>query len=631
MLKQVRGAMKNILAWFVIVLLVLAFAAWGVPEIRQFTRSYALRVGDEGFAAADVQKEFDRFVTNRRNQSGEDFSREDAIAAGLHNQIVQSLATRSALEQEADRLGLVMTREMAKDYLQTSEQFKNPSSGKFDAAALENILREYNFSIREFEETIRSELLRNQLMGGLAAGGPASRAVIDPLIMREIETRQISYLTISEDMAGAPAAATPEALKDYYDKNATQFLAPEYRTFTVVTLKNDAFEEAEDGASDAQLLEVYNANKSRYETPEKRTLYQIVYQDKAVADAAVAGLKSGKPFEAIASDNGQTLAEVTLTDVAKSDILDPKVQAGVFDAGAAAGAIVGPIEGVFGHTVVQVASVTPGTVKSFEEARAELAEQFDSQNTRKKLFEAIELVENERDTGTPLGDAARKHGYAAMDFGPIDNFSFGPGGEIVTGIDREALEAAFKLEEGEESEATEFEDGSGYFFISMKEVTPATPMPFEKVRSEVETRWRAGEREARLAAVVKTVNDAVKAGKSLKDAAAPFNRAPITETVNRRAVSENLSEALLDQIFSAPKGGAVSGPTNAGDAQIVVVIDDIIFDESRVADADLGAFAQFVGQQIDQELAEAYANSVRADVGVKIRQAEIDALFSGTQ
>jgi peptidyl-prolyl cis-trans isomerase D len=165
----------------------------------------------------------------------------------------------------------------------------------------------------------------------------------------------------------------------------------------------------------------------------------------------------------------------------------------------------------------------------------------------------------------------------------------------------------------------------------MKEVTPASPMPFEKVRDEVETRWRASERETRLASVVKKIDDGVKAGKPLKNAVAPFGRAPVVETVNRRAVSEILSEALLDQIFSAAKGAVVSGPANAGEAQIVAVIETVAFDESRVGGADLGAFAQFVGQQLDQELVEAYANAVRSDVGVKIRQTEIDALFSGTQ
>ena len=82
MLKQIRGTLKNVVALFVIALLILAFAAWGVPEMRQLSRNYAIRIGGEGVSALEVQKEFDRFVTNRRLANDGQFDREAAIAAG---------------------------------------------------------------------------------------------------------------------------------------------------------------------------------------------------------------------------------------------------------------------------------------------------------------------------------------------------------------------------------------------------------------------------------------------------------------------------------------------------------------------------------------------------------------------
>lgn len=629
MLQQIRGTMKNVFAFFIIVLLILAFAAWGVPEIRQFTQNHAVRVGSEGISALEVQKEFDRFVTNRRLSSEGEFDRETAIAAGVPDQIVKSLAVQSALRQEAGKLGLVMTRERVRDFLQTNEQFKNPRTGKFDNEALTGIMREYNYTVREFEDRLQSDLLRNQLMSAVAVAGPAPKAVVDALVLRETEKRTISYLTITDDMGGAPVAATPEALKGYYEKNSAQFMAPEYRRFTAVVLKSDDFVDRTK-TSEEELRKIYDGKKSAYETPEKRTIYQITYDDEAKAKAAADAVKGGKPFETLAVENGQTLADVTFTDVTKRDLVDPKVADAAFGA-AETGAVVGPIKGVFGWTIAQIAAIAPASTRPFEDVRAEIEEELLEADTKKKLFEAVEAIEAQRDTGVALADAAKKSGAKTVEFGPVDSYSFGAGGEIIADLSPEILKEAFKMEEGAESEAIELDDKSGYYFLAVTEVVPSAVTPYEKVAGEVEAKWRASERGARTGAVVKSLRDAVAKGKTLKEAAQAFNRAPIVETVSRRGPGQNLTEPLIEQIFTAAKGETISGPSAMGDAELVIAIDDISFDVAKVSPDDISVFAQYIGGQISEELSEAYAGAVQADAGVKISQTQIDGLFSDSQ
>lgn len=629
MLKQIRGTLKNVVALFVIALLILAFAAWGVPEMRQLTQNYAIRIGGEGVSALEVQKEFDRFVTNRRLANEGQFDREAAIAAGMQNQIVQSLAARSALDQESRKIGLSISREMVRDFLQTSEQFKNPRSGKFDNEALNGILREYNYGIREFEDRLQSDLLRNQLMSAIGSGGRAPKGLIDALVLRETENRTISFVTITEDLIGDASPATPEALQDYYKANAAQFMAPEYRTFTAIILKNSDYAEV-DAASDDDLRKLYDATKSKYETPERRTVYQITYPDEAAAKAALDALKGGKPFETLASENGQSLADVTLADIQKRDILDPKVGDAVF-AAKEAGAEIGPVKGVFGYSIAQVAAISPASIKPFEEVRGELEAETQSKDSKKRLFEVIESIESLRDTGAAIAEAAQKAGTIAIEYGPVDNYSFGSGGEIVAGVPADVLREAFKLEEGEESEATEFADKSGYFFVSVNEVTPPAVIPYEKVADEVASRYQAATREQRMTQIVNSVRDDVAKGKSLKEATEKINRAPIVETINRRSAGQNFTAAMVEQIFAASKGEAISGPASLGDAQIIATVDGITFDTGKVSPDDVAVFAQYVGNQMGQELVDAYSNAVVADAKVKISQAQIDSLFTDGQ
>ncbi len=132
------------------------------------------------------------------------------------------------------------------------------------------------------------------MISAVSAAAPAPKAIVDALVLRETETRTVSYLTVTEDMAGAAPEPTPELLKDYHAKSSAQFMAPEFRTFVTVTLKSSAFGD-QTQVSEVDLRKAYDAAKSKYETPERRTIHQITYDDEAKAKEGLAALKSGAP------------------------------------------------------------------------------------------------------------------------------------------------------------------------------------------------------------------------------------------------------------------------------------------------------------------------------------------------
>lgn len=629
MLKQVRSALKGVLAWFVIALLVLAFALWGVPEMRNFTQKAPMRVGDAGFSAAAIQTEYNRLVQRRREEAGGKFTAADARAQGLPDLLVTQIATRSVIEQEADRLGLVIPTRLVREFLEANENFQNPATGKFDQLALQSILDSNSMSAEEFQSIIRQDLLRNQLVASISAGAPAPKAFAEALMLRETERRRVGYLTITDDMAGAPAQASPDALKTYYESKKAEFQSPEYRTFAAVILRPDDFGAGAAPAEDA-LRKVYDASRARYESPEKRTLYQITYDSEAAANAAAATLRQGKPFESIAEAKGLSLAAATFTDIAKKDLLDPAVATAAFAADLAPGAAAGPIKGVFGWTVVQLVAVTPAQTKTFEEVRDEIVAAASVEGRKKELFEAVEALEEARDTGAVLADAAAKAGVKVVQYGPVDSFSFARGGAIVADVPGEVLAEAFKLGEGEESDSVELPEG-GYFFVQVEKVDPPATLPFAEIENEVAARWRKDERERRIGAAIKQVTDAVAAGKKLEAAAAPFNRAVIEKIISRGGGDDAFSPALAEKAFSADLGAVISGDAGSAGAQTIVEIREIGYNRNAIGAGEEIGYQQFLGSQLNQEYVEAYLSALREDYGVKTDSEQLAALFSEGQ
>lgn len=624
MLKQVRSGMKNIVAVFGAALLVLSFALWGVPGLSDFAQRPTMKIGNEALSTSMLQSEYSRAMRMRREEREGKYTPADARAEKLGDQVVQQVTTRSILEQEARKLGLVMTDDMVRQYIETNDNFKNPTTGKFDRQRLAQILQANELNEIGFELLIRNQLLRDQLISSLMAGPPAPESFSRTLLLRESETRRVGYLIITDDMAGPAKEPTADDLKKFFEENKKEFTAPEYRTFNAVILNPEDFAAT---PSEEELLKSYEANKARlYETPERRTLYQTTFGDEAKAKAAADALRQGKPFEAVATENGSTLSASTLTEITKKDMLDPAVAEAAFASGLEEGAVIGPIKGLFGYSVIQVAGVIAPSLKTFEEVRSEIVAELEKQAGRKKMREALEALQEARDTGAVLSEAARKAGLEAREIGPVDSFSFAPGGAIVPDIPGEALREAFRLGEGDESEPEQLE-GGGYFLVQVEEVRPPAVLPYDQVADEVAQKWRALERKERIAAAVKRVTDATAGGKTLADAAAPFSRAVAETTLRRGRPDPFIPPELSEKAFTANLNAVIVGE-GAGGAQALVEVREIDFGKNPLGPGQETGFRQILGSQINQEYLEAYLNGLRDDYTVKIDRERLAALFN---
>ena len=338
-------------------------------------------------------------------------------------------------------------------------------------------------------------------------------------------------------------------------------------------------------------------------------------------------MRQGKPFEQVASDKGLTLDAVTFTEIEKSDILDPSVAEAAFSEDLQEGDITEPVNSLFGWTVVQLAGRVPAENRTFEDVREELKAEYLEQDTRKRVFEAIDQLEDARDTGASLAAAAEQAGVESIRFGPVDKFSFAPGGAIIADIAGEVLAEVFDTDEGEQSEYKELASG-GYFYVEVEEVTPPAPMPYDEVADEVETRWRADERRERIAAAVKQVTDAIAAGQTFAEAAEPFNRAVLETTLDRRHQQTSFSPSFTEKIFSADVNDVVASEAGASGAQTIAEIRGVEFARSRIGPGEETAFRQYLSYQLNQEYLEAYIEALRNDYGVKANQNALDAIFN---
>ncbi|MEL7488680.1 MAG: hypothetical protein AAGJ87_15855, partial [Pseudomonadota bacterium] len=138
-------------------------------------------------------------------------------------------------------------------------------------------------------------------------------------------------------------------------------------------------------------------------------------------------------------------------------------------------------------------------------------------------------------------------------------------------------------------------------------------------------------RRRRIRQAINQVRDAIAAGAMLEEASAPFNAEPSTMTISARTGAPEFNPDLQQRIFLADQGGVAVGPAPTGEAQTIVVVNKIDFDRTAISPAQEQIFRQYAGYQLDQELLDAYLQTLQADYNVRIDTAQIDGLFNGQQ
>jgi len=172
MAHSIGGKIKNFLVLFLIGLLVLAFAVWGVSDIFvPGVRNAVVSVGDESIST----RKFDRELQNRLReiaiQRGEGLTNEEAYQQGVHNDLLVRYQVQLAIEKDAQDLGVGVNRADAKAFIEAIPAFKSDVTQEFSREKLELALRQSRgISLKEYQEDVLRDLRRIQTVEAVVGG-----------------------------------------------------------------------------------------------------------------------------------------------------------------------------------------------------------------------------------------------------------------------------------------------------------------------------------------------------------------------------------------------------------------------------------------------------------------------------
>lgn len=545
-------------------------------------------------------------------QTGTPIDIQQALALGVDARVRQGLVTQTALDAEADRIGLSVGDEALAKQITAMPAFKG-SSGAFDNSVYAETLRRNNMNKAEFEGEMRADLSRALLTGAVAGGFTAPEAVSDALQSFIAERRGLTVLTLTERGLPAPLpAADDAALKAYYEANLGAFTKPEAKRISYAALLPETLA-ASMTVDEAELRKLYDERKADYVKPERRLVERLVFPTEEEAKAAKARLDAGESFEKLVEERGLKLIDIDMGDVSVEEL--GAAGAGVF--ALTEPGVTAPLPSDFGPALYRMNGILAAQETTFDEAKAELTTESRMDAARRAIGDKLEAVDDALAGGATLQDLVREQG---MTLGEID-FSAASDDKIAGyPAFRTAAEA---LQDGDFPEAVQLEDG-GLVALQFDQIVPPAPIPFDEAREAVELAWHKDALRKALVARAEEIRKEVEGGANL----GKFGILDVTPEIARDGTIEGTPPQLLTEAFKMKAGELrlVETPDYVG----LVLLDQVIPADKDSEDGKAlraGITAQFE-QALGQDAYALFANGLANSGGIQFNQSALDAIHA---
>ena len=599
--------------------LIVSFAVWGIADIfKGFGQSSLAKVGGTEIST----EQFRQIYTDKLQQLGRSFGRplssEQARAFGLDRQVLQQTIAEAALDEEARRMGLAQSQEETMRLIYSDPNFKG-LGGAFDPARFQATIRQFGYTEQRYLAEQRRVGLRRQIVGTVSADIEPSKVLIDALTRFQNEQRSIEYVKLDAAQAGTIDPPSPEALAAYFEDHKTQFRAPEYRKLSFVAINPEEIGKWTE-VSDEDAKKIFELNRDKLGTPEKREVSQIVFPNEGEAQAARSRITSGTSFDDLAKERNLNLSDVDLGLIAKSAIIDPAIADAAFSL--PSGEVSQPVQGRFGVALVKIGKIEPGVMPTFESVAAQVKKEIATERARAKVNEIQNKMEDERSGGANVVEASQKLGLTPVTIDAVDRSGRLPNGQPVTNIPRglDVVSQAFNSDVGVDNEPIQF--AGGYVWYDVLGITPSRERTLDEVRGEVEAKWREDQISSKLRAKATEMVQKLEHGGTLAEVAASAGLKVDTAAGFRRDASPpGVPSAAITAAFRTPKDGVGQTPGSGGSEWIVFRVTDVVVPPVETASEELKKLKDTLQRGLTDELVAQYVNKIESEIGTTINQA----------
>jgi peptidyl-prolyl cis-trans isomerase D len=576
MFDVLRKLAKTWVAKGIFVLLIAAFGIWGI-ESRMVTggsSNAVVTVGDQKIDTNEFRLAYRRQIQAISQQLRMQITPEQARAFGIAQQTVAQLVAGASLDQLASDMNLGLSQDRLAQLIGDDPAFK-ALNGTFDRQKFESLLRNSSINPDDYIKERSKVAVRSQIVEAVSNGFVAPKTLVDAVKQYHDESRSIDYLLLTNANIDPIKAPADDVLSKWFDGVKSKYRAPEYRKFSYVKLQAEDIADPASVTDDAARAE-FEKRKNSFTTPATRTIEQLTFANKDLANAASDALKTGTTFDQLVTDQGKKPADVLLGTFTKDQVPDQTLAQAAF-AVTKEGGTTPVVSGSFGPVILRVTNVKDETAKNFDDVKEDVRKQIALNAAASDITSIHDKFEDLRGSGVSLQEAAQQLNLKAVTVDAIDSTGLDQAGNEIKDLParQQLLGEVFKADQG--SNAAPLTVGNdGYVWYDVLGITPDRDRPLAEVREKAVVDWTAEQQKIALAAKANELKQEAQKGKSLADIAAPLGIAVESKAdVTRTTDDPVLGRAGVAAAFSGPVETAANAIGADDTTQILLKVTDV--------------------------------------------------------
>lgn len=622
MLEKFRSYAQTKAAKIILALILVPFALFGIDSYLNQAGNNLSIAKVNGYKIA--LPEYNRAIENVRNRIMSEGKKVDPAmfdSFEFKESIIDGLITKQLLNNDIKKSKFKITDQQLSQYIIGMPEFQK--DGKFSQEIYDKVLQNNQLTPKKFEESIRNDLLIQQVRDGLQKLTFIPPNNLAETLKATSQQREISIAEFKTKEYMTKANIAEKDMQAFYDQNKSKFLAPEQvkAEFVVFSLANilPTINVTED-----EIKSFFKANADKYQNQQQREASHILIaasKNAPPAEKAKAKAKAEDVLNQIRKNPKQ------FEELAKKYSQDPESAKKGGDLGSfGRGMMVKPfddavfsmkvneisniVESDFGYHIIKLTKII-GEGGGFDAMRPQIKAELIYQKGQEKFAALAEEFSNKVYEQSSSLDAVSKRFNL-----PIQKTDWISRNDSDKFFKNEALMSALYSNESIKNHRnTEAIEVTPNNLISARVVDykAQSTKPFADVRKNIEDYLKFESAKKMVA------SEGEVALKSLTDASRKIDWQPAT-LVDRKN-TKGLSDAVVNHAYKMPtdKLPSYSGFIDGNNGYVIVKVNKVSFPNDS-NEENKQAFASDYSEALSAEYLSAYLKGLKAKASVSVNQ-----------
>jgi len=275
-----------------------------------------------------------------------------------------------------------------------------------------------------------------------------------------------------------------------------------------------------------------------------------------------------------------------------------------------------------------VKSISPGSVKPFEEVASDLRSDIALDRAANDALTIHDKIEDARASGKTLEDAAKAVGLSARQIPAVDAAGLDKGGAAVPDLaEKDALlRAVFASDVGVDDQPVSTRD-RGFVWFEVAKIEPSRERSLDEVKDKVEQQWREEETAKALATKASEMTSKLDGGATLASLAEADKLEVRSAADIHRNGGAGLAENAVTAIFNAPPNGA--GSAAVGDGRMVFKVTSDSNPPIDHASPEVKQLQARLYEGFGDDFMGQYIAALEAELGVSVNEAVLQSAIGG--